>query len=375
MSQVFRRLIEKSISLLAPNSSGGWGDRLFSSRGKRLSIFPVPILGAFIAGLCLSFLFAACTANNAANPNVTSGNNSTPGKASVVRFGYQKSVILIKAKGVLEKRLNPQGISVEWIEFPAGPQLLEAMNVGSIDFGHAGESPPIFAQAAGASLVYIAGIAANPAGSAILVPQDSPIKTIADLKGKRIAFQKGSSAHYMLVQVLKKAGLQYSDIQPVTLPPADARAAFVKGSVDAWSIWDPFYAAAEKAANARALIDGKGINTQGGYYLASRQFTQGNQETIKAILEEIKKLDDWSSKNRDEVAKTLSPVLGIDLESMKKATDRKIFGVVPIDDRLIAEQQKVADTYYQLKLIPKQLDVKEAFLKPEQYTAFSPQVQ
>ncbi|QIR35819.1 sulfonate ABC transporter substrate-binding protein [Tolypothrix sp. PCC 7910] len=345
----------------------------FARQNSIFSLVRLPVAGAFIASLCLSLLFSSCTANNG-NNNTTSANNSNQPKTSVVKFGYQKSAILLKSKGVLEKRLQPQGVSVQWIEFPAGPQLLEAMNVGSIDFGHTGESPPIFAQAAGASLTYIAGIAPSPAGQAILVPPDSPIKTVTDLKGKKIAFQKGSSAHYLLVQVLEKFGLKYSDIQPIYLPPADARAALVKGSLDAWVIWDPFYAAAQKAINARVLIDGTEVNKQGGYYLASRKFATENPEIIKSILEEIKTLEDWSDKHRDEVASTLSPVLGIDLETMQKATQRKKFGVVPIDSNLIAIQQKVADKFYELKLIPKQIDVKEAMLSPEQYAAFSPKL-
>ncbi|MDZ8187020.1 MAG: sulfonate ABC transporter substrate-binding protein [Nostoc sp. ChiSLP02] len=346
----------------------------FVRQNKFFSVIPFPIAGAFITGLCLSLLFTACTADNPSNTNASSANNSNQAKASVVKFGYQKSIILLKSKGVLEKRLQPQGISVEWIEFPAGPQLLEAMNVGSIDFGHTGESPPIFAQAAGASLTYIAGIAPSPAGQAILVPQDSALKSVTDLKGKKIGFQKGSSAHYMLLQVLEKYGLQYSDIKPIYLAPADARAALVKGSLDAWVIWDPFYAAAEKGINARVLIDGREVNKQGGYYLASRKFATDNPDTIKAILEEIKALEDWSDKHRDEVAATLSPVLGIDLETMKKATQRRTFGVVPIDSNLIALQQKVADKFYELKLIPKPIDVKQAMLSPEQYAAFSPKI-
>ncbi len=344
----------------------------FKRQEKLLYVFRQEIFGAFIAGLCISILFAACTPNNSANPTATSATNATDTKSSVVRFGYQKSAILLKSKGVLETRLKPEGVSVQWIEFPAGPQLLEAMNVGSIDFGHTGESPPIFAQAAGASLTYIAGIAPSPAGEAILVPQNSPIKTLADLKGKKIVFQKGSSAHYFVLQVLEKAGLKYSDILPISLPPADARAAFVKGNIDAWSIWDPFYADAEKNTNARVLVDGKNINKQGGYYLATRKFANENPQTVKAILEEIKKLENWSDKNREAVAEALAPVLKIDLEVLKKATFRKSFGVVPINQGLINEQQKVADTFYDLKLIPKKIDVKDAMLKPEQYAALSP---
>lgn len=365
MSSIFQRLIAALKRFRVSH---------FAHQNRFLSVIPLPIAGAFVTGLCLSLLFTACTANNPSNNTANSPNSANQTKASVVKFGYQKSAILLKSKGVLEKRLQPQGVSVEWIEFPAGPQLLEAMNVGSIDFGHTGESPPIFAQAAGASLTYIAGIAPSPAGQAILVPPDSPIKTPTDLKGKKIAFQKGSSAHYMLLQVLEKFGLKYSDIQPIYLPPADARAALVKGSLDAWVIWDPFYAAAQKAINARVLIDGTEINKQGGYYLASRKFATENPETIKAILEEIKTLEDWSDKHRDEVAATLSPVLGIDLETLQKATQRRKFGIVPIDSNLIALQQQVADKFYELKLIPKQIDVKEAMLSPEQYAAFSPKI-
>ncbi|MEH2363322.1 sulfonate ABC transporter substrate-binding protein [Nostoc sp.] len=344
----------------------------FANPRRFLSIVPIKFTGAFITGLCVSLLFAACTVNNPTNTTTVSANNSTQTKASVVRIGYQKSTILLKNKGLLEKRLQPEGVSVQWIEFPAGPQLLEAINVGSIDLGNTGESPPIFAQAGGTAITYIAGIVPSPASSAILVSKNSAIKTVNDLKGKKIAFQKGSSAHYMLVQILEKYGLKYSDIQPIYLQPADARAAFVRGSIDGWSIWDPFYAAAEKSANARVLIDGTGINKQGGYYLASQKFASQQPEIIKTLLEEIQNFEQWSDQHRDEVAASLSSILGIDLETMQKSTNRRKFGITPISQELITLQQQVADKFYELKLIPKEINVKEAMLTPEQYAAFSP---
>jgi len=370
VSHIFRRLIAKWMSSIAIGN-------LFNNQNKLFFCSFLPIAGAFVTGVCLSLLFAACSSTstvNSPNPSATSVANSASNKATLVRFGYQKSNILLKNKGVLEKRLSPDGISVEWIEFPAGPQMLEAMNVGSIDFGHVGESPPIFAQAAGASLTYIAGIASSPAGSAILVPQNSPIQKVSDLKGKKIAFQKGSSAHLLLVQALEKAGVKYSEIEPKYLPPADARAAFVKGSVDAWVIWDPFYAAAQEATKARVLIDGTGINKQGGYYLTTRKFVTENPQIVKAVLEEIQQLEEWAKQNREEVAQTLSSVLGIDIETMRKATNRRTFGIVPINDELINLQQEVADTYYQLKLIPKKVNVRDGVLTKEQYAAFSPKI-
>src|SRR5690606_30312271 len=151
----------------------------------------------------------------------------------------------LKSKGTLEDKLKGLGFKVTWTEFPAGPQMLEALNVGAIDFGNTGEAPPIFAQAAGAPLVYVAHEPPAPRGEAILVPKVSPIKTVADLKGKKVALNKGSNVHYLLVKALEKAGVKYSEIQTAFLAPADARAAFERGSVDAWVIWDPFQAAAE----------------------------------------------------------------------------------------------------------------------------------
>ena len=342
-------------------------------RNIRKSFLSLPQIAAFVFGLCLVFVVASC---NNSTPVATQASSSTPSasttpKAGLVRFGYQKSTILLRAKGVLEKRLEPQGVKIQWTEFPAGPQLLEALNVGAIDIGPVGESPPIFAQAAGANLVYAAAIAPSPKGSAVLVPKDSPLKTAADLKGKKVAFQKGSSANYLIVQVLKTAGLQFSDIQPVYLAPADARAAFVQGRVDAWVIWDPFYAAAENGANARTLINGEGINNQGGYYISSRRFATENAKILKPILEEIRDLETWSAQHRDEVAAVLASALKLDLAAVKIATQRRQFGLKPITDDLIAEQQKVADTYADLKLIPKKINIKEATLKPEEYAAFA----
>src|SRR5690606_30844430 len=179
---------------------------------------------------------------------------SASAEDKIIRIGYQKygNVILLKNKGTLEGKLAEIGYKPVWSEFPSGPPLLEALNAGAIDFGHAGEAPPIFAQAAAAEFVYVAHEPPAPKGEAILVPKDSPIKSVAELKGKKVALNKGSNVHYLLVKALEDAGLKYTDVQAVFLPPADARAAFERGSVDAWVIWDPYQAAAEKQLQARS---------------------------------------------------------------------------------------------------------------------------
>jgi len=283
-------------------------------------------------------------------------------KAEPLRIGFQKygTLTLLKAKGDLEKRLASQGIEVRWNEFPAGPQMLEALNVGSIDFGTVGEAPPIFAQAAGADLVYVANQPPAPKGEAILVQKDSPLKTVADLRGRKVALNKGSNVHYLLVKALEKAGVPYAAIQPVFLPPADARAAFEKGAVDAWVIWDPFFAAAEKQLGARILADGTGVVANHQFYLASRGYADKHPLVIQAIVDELSRLDAWAEKNPKDVAVLLSPQIGLPLDITEVAAGRFAYGIKPIGPAVAVEQQKIADAFFELKLIPKSIRIADA---------------
>lgn len=285
----------------------------------------------------------------------------------VLRIGFQKygTLTILKARGDLDKRLARQGITVKWTEFPAGPQLLEGLNVGSIDFGTVGEAPPIFAQAAGADLVYLANQPPAPVAEAIVVAKGSPIKTVADLKGKKVALNKGSNVHYLLVKALEKAGLTYADVQAVFLPPADARAAFERGSVDAWVIWDPFQAAAERQLGARVLADGKGIVANHQFYLASRSYARQNPQVVQAVIEELGRLDAWAAQNGKAVAELLAPQIGLDIATTDLAARRFSYGIKPISAAVIAEQQKIADVFHQLKLIPKAIRVADALITPQ----------
>ena len=259
---------------------------------------------------------AALIATAVAGPAVQA---QTP--SAVLRIGFQKygTLTLLKARGDLEKRLAPQGIEVKWTEFPAGPQLLEGLNVGAIDFGTVGEAPPIFAQAAQADLVYVAHQPPSPRSEAIVVGRDSPLKTVADLKGRKVALNKGSNVHYLLVKALEQAGLKYGDVQTVFLPPADARAAFERGSVDAWVIWDPFLAAAERQLGARVLADGTGLVKNHQFYLASRGYAQRQPQVISAIVDELTRLDAWAQKSAREVAQVLAPQIGLDAATTELA--------------------------------------------------------
>ncbi|MGC4007719.1 MAG: sulfonate ABC transporter substrate-binding protein [Pseudomonas sp.] len=278
-----------------------------------------------------------------------------------LRIGYQKygTLVLLKARGTLEKRLAEQGVKVQWTEFPGGPQLLEGLNVGSIDFGVTGETPPVFAQAAGADLVYVAHEPPAPTSEAILLPKDSPIKSVAELKGKKVALNKGSNVHYLLVRALENAGLKYSDIQPVYLPPADARAAFERGSVDAWVIWDPYQAAAEKQLSARTLVDGTGLVDNHQFYLATRPYANNHPQVITTLIDEVRSVGEWSQQNPQQVTDQVAPLLGLPADITFTAVKRQGYGAQPITPEVTAAQQKIADTFTQLKLIPKQLSIKD----------------
>ena len=323
--------------------------------------------------LALSATLISCTSTS---PKAEKTETQATGiKTKVVRLGYQSSGDIVRVTGVLEKRLQPLGIKVEWSQFAQGPQLMEAMNVGKIDLGSVGETPPIFAQAAGGNIVYVAGrrlTSTSGQGSAIAVPKGSPLKTLADIKGQKVVFQKGSASHYFILKALEEAGLKYSDIKVLSMPNVEARGAFIQGTIPVWVTGDPHLALVQKMHGARVLRDGKNIGTPGGYYVATRDFAKDNSELVRIILEEIDKNGQWAEANRKEVAKLVAPVLKIDLPIMEIVTSRanyRLQGITP--DRMVVQQQ-IADLFYNEKILPKKIAIKDAMLTSEEYAALTP---
>ncbi len=286
----------------------------------------------------------------------------TAGAATELRIGFQKysTLTLMKTRGDLDKRLAAQGVAVRWIEFPGGPQMLEALNVGSIDFGNVGEAPPIFAQAAGADFVYVANEPPSPTAEAVVVRKDSPLKSVADLKGRRVALNKGSNVHFLFVKLMDKAGLKPGDVEIVFLPPADARAAFERGSVDAWVIWDPFLAAIQKQTDARVLADGSGLVSNYIFYVAGRKYAEANPRIIALVVDDIARVGTWATQEPKAVAGVIAPLIGLELAIVETSVRRYAYGVKPIDAAALAEQQRVADVFFGLNLIPKPIRTADA---------------
>lgn len=286
----------------------------------------------------------------------------TPSKAlpKEVRLGWQKGSaiqVLARKQGVIEQRLKSIGIeSVKWVEFQFGPPMLEALGAGAIDSGSVGDTPPIFAQAGGSNLVYAAATPSSP--HAVLVPRNSPIKTLADLKGKKVAFGKGSSAHNVTIKALATAGLTLRDIESVFLSPADATAAFNGGNVDAWTVWDPYYAIAEQRYGARVLVDTSDKRlTSSSYYMANRDFATQYPAVLATLLDEIGKVTVKAGRNPEELAAVAAEASGIDARIWVSVFGRSEFAFGTVGEAQIAQQQQLADTFQALGIIPRKINV------------------
>jgi sulfonate transport system substrate-binding protein len=283
-----------------------------------------------------------------------------------LRIGYQKSstlITLLKVRGTLEKALAPLNVRVSWNEFTSGLPLTEALNVDAVDFSaDVADTVPIFAQAAQARFVYVAQEAPSPDAQAIIVKKDSPLRTLADLKGKRIAVTKAAGSHYLLLAALGKAGLASSDVKISYLTPADGRAAFERGSVDAWITWDPYVASVDQNADVRILANGNGLASYQRYYLASRTFASAHPDVVQVVFEQLKEAGIWLRAHPDEAARTLAPVWGLDAATIERANARRSYLVRAVAAQNFGEQQTIADAFYKNGLLPARVETRQAQL-------------
>ncbi|MFX1681957.1 aliphatic sulfonate ABC transporter substrate-binding protein [Mitsuaria sp. CC2] len=284
--------------------------------------------------------------------------------ARTLRIGYQKSstlTLFLKSRGVLEKALAPQQVSVSWHEFTSGLPLLEALNIGALDLSaDVADAVPPFALAAGAKLTYYAIETPSPTAQAIVVRKDSPITSVAQLKGKKVGFAKGAGAHYLLLEALNQAGLSIKDIEPAYLNPADGRSAFENGAIAAWVVWDPFLAAVQRQSGARILVDGTRIAAYRRFYLAATSFAQQHPEVLQRVYDELQRAGEWVKKNPAAAAEWHAPVLGLDASIVAAANERRTYAVRPVDAESLAEQQRIADAFSGAQILPRRIAIQES---------------
>jgi DNA-binding NtrC family response regulator/ABC-type nitrate/sulfonate/bicarbonate transport system substrate-binding protein len=281
-----------------------------------------------------------------------------------LRVGYQKFGILnlLRARETFEELLSTHGISLRWIEFPAGPQLLRAMAEGHVDFGSTGEVPPILAQSAGAPIVYAAYEPAVPQGVAVVVPRDSTIRNIIDLQGKRVKFNKGSNVHYLLIRALESNGMSLHDIDMVDA--TQDRGVFMNGNdADGWALWDPLLTIAQRSGEVRILFDGDGLVQNHQFHIVRRDFAETYPDILNTLLESIGQVGQQATSNPLATARAASTKIGIDVPTLEITFGRLTHGTQPMDQTIIWEQQKIADRFYALGLIPRAIAVREMIWK------------
>jgi len=300
---------------------------------------------------------AAAGALSACGPR---GQGDPSGKPTRVRIGYQRNGVLLLAKSRGQLAAALPGVSVEWSEFVSGPPLLEALAAGAVDLGATGDSPPLFAQAAGAALRYVAVQPLTGQSEAILIPKVSPIARLEDLRGKRVAFTKGSSSHLLVVKALAKAGLSLGDIQPIYLSPADASSAFASGSLDAWATWDPYLALAQRDQAARVLIDGSAVARSDAFLLASARLVDTAPGVLARVLDALRTEAAWGEAHRPELIRIVSQANGLPPEIVEASLRRGKLAVEPVTADVVARQQASADIFARLGVIPKAIKVADA---------------
>ncbi|KQU31138.1 ABC transporter substrate-binding protein [Methylobacterium sp. Leaf94] len=275
-----------------------------------------------------------------------------------VRLSYQRSstlLTILKAKGTLDERLKPLGFAPSWHLFTS---VIEPMNAGAVDL-HAdvADAVPIFTQAANAPLTFYAREVGSPAAEAIIVPEESPIRSIADLKGRTVGVSRGSGCHFILAAALKRAGLAFTDIKPAYLQAPEGLAAFGQGSLDAWVIWDPFLAIAQAKRPVRVLADATGLSSYHRYYLANDRFVAENPQVVGIVYDALRQAGRWVKAEPDAAVALLAPIWGdLSPEVVATVNRRRTYAVTPVVRSELGEQQAIADTFREARLIPRDLD-------------------
>ncbi|MBP1083915.1 MULTISPECIES: aliphatic sulfonate ABC transporter substrate-binding protein [Bacillus] len=305
-------------------------------------------------------LLVACGQNNTSNGD---------GRKETIRIGYQKSgpILLLKSEKKLEDELGKLGYKVEWSEFNTGASILEALNAGSIDFATAGDTPSVFAASKGMDLKYIAGGPASPSSEGILIKNDSNIKSIKDLKGKRVAYNKASISQYFLNEALEDAGLSMEDVESVYLNPPDASLAFEQGEVDAWVIWDPYLASSESKGN-KVLQNSAGIVENRTLFMASSSVIKNDKEVVHKVVEELAAAGQEINEDPTEAASLLSEATNLPEEIWINVLKRKKSDVNYIDQTMINELQRQADGLQKAKLTEKRAKIQQFVWQPDKKT-------
>ena len=320
-------------------------------------------LGPLAVAALAAAVIAGCSSGSAgSNATASTGSGSTTqaGEAGAgnvtLHIGDQAgsgAEALLTAAGLIHKL----PFHATFSDFTSGPPMLQAMGAGAVDIGAVGNSPPVFAAAGGSQITIVGALRSSPAGSAIVVPKNSPIHSVADLKGKKIAVAQGSSANYHILTVLQKAGMSVKDVTLDYLQPAEGQAALSSGAVDAWDIWTPFTEAAV-AKGSRVLVTGKGYGSPYSFEVASKAALAdpAKAAAIRAYLKIINQAHIWANAHPDDWARIWAQGTGLPDSIMQTAAKDAQSVPIPITPAVVASEQHIADAYQTAGLIPGKVD-------------------
>jgi len=313
-------------------------------RAVRVPLTAFAIAGTMIAAGCSS---GSSSSSGSSKANTTSLSNVT------LTIGDQKGTgaeALLTAAGLISKL----PFHAVWTDFTSGAPMLQAISSGSVDIGGVGDAPPVAAAAGDYKVAIVGARTANPLGSAVLVPKNSPIHSVAQLRGKRIAVAPASSSTYHLLSVLNKAKIPVSDVTLNYLQPADALAAFAAGQVDAWDAWSPYIEQAVAQDHARILVNGVPYQRTYSFEVASRSAIgdPSKAAAIRAYLKLLNQAYIWAAKNPAGWATSWAAASGLPQSVMVTASKDSAAQPVPVNSAVLASEQSVADNFATAKLIP-----------------------
>jgi sulfonate transport system substrate-binding protein len=328
---------------------GGWPIWIARDAQTEVAVKPLKRNLPGAALLALALALTACQ-----------GKPTAPGP-TVLKIASQKGGT--RSLMLAAHALDGAPYSVEWSEFPSAQTLIEALSAGAADAGAVGDAPFMFAYASGSKIkaVLATRAASGGASTAVLVENNSPIRSPADLKGKRIATGRGSIGHYLLLRVLEKAGLSPRDVNVIYLNPGDAKAAFTAGSVDAWATWNPYVGLAVLHGHARVLADGRGLLTGVAFEAATDAAIAGKRAALDDFLTRLVKAQRWEADHKPEFAAVLAKETGLPVDVATYTVMMARGAPVAIDASVLDEEHATLDHFLKAGVITVEPTIDGAF--------------
>ncbi len=280
--------------------------------------------------------------------------------ADVLNVADQKG--LLHALCDASHALDGAPYSISWSEFPAAAPLLEALNAGAVDIGVSGDSPMLFAYAAGAPVRAVLALRpTSPDVTAVLVPPNSTIHSVADLRGHLIGVTKGSTGQALVLALLGQAGMSSQDVRFAYLSQMDASAAMRAGSIDAWATWQPYIGLQVAQGEARVLVDARNVPRGAGFAVSSTQALAKNGAEIGDFVRRLRQAQQWAVAHLDIYAGIYSHNTGVPLPVALAAAKALASAPIPMDENLQNTERTILALYVKAGIIPSMPDIKGAF--------------